>query len=189
MKAATFLLTIALAFPSLATAQKESKAWHPASAIYYNSKSWDSGEVFVPLFNMVYAVPLHHFVEMAAIGTCQNVLLVAGRPMHWRWSRLRWDKPVFGPLAQSESLAFRYRDRKGRTIRLKLLQEPGQREVDADVFKVLDWTGVKEDLAAPQLLKLIPVCKENTLVGRVAQRIRSRETDQSAKPAAAVQHP
>jgi hypothetical protein len=111
-------------------------------------------------------IPVIDSYEAVGIGTCNRALLVfhVVPPISYR-------RRFVGPLVEGESIAYRWTGKD--KVRIKLLQNPKQREFTVPVFKVFDWTQVKPNLLTAGFTKLAGFCGPETAFGNVRTNLLS----------------
>lgn len=87
-----------------------------------------------------------------------------GSAISYRWS-------FVGALAEGESIAYGWTGKD--KVRIKLLQNPKQRECTVPVSKIFDWTQVKPNLVAGGFIKLGAFCGPETAFGKVRANLLS----------------
>ena len=147
---------------------KAAKDWKPATVLVYRSGAYEATTItHLNTWNWNYGssatlttTPIIDSYEAIGLGTCNRALLLfhVVAPISYRWS-------FVGALAEGEAIAYRW---KGKDkVRIKLLQNPKQREFTVPVTKIFDWTQVKPNLLAGGFVKLADYCGPETAFGKV----------------------
>ena len=168
------LAAMLLASVCFAKKPKPPKEWKPATVLVYRSGayqasvntnlytwSWDYGSSA-----NITTTPVIDSYEAIGLGTCNRALLLfhVVPPISFRWS-------FVGALAEGESIAYRWTSKD--KVRIKLLQNPKQREFTVPVSKIFDWTQVKPGLLTAGFTKLAAFCGSETAFGKVRTNLLS----------------
>jgi hypothetical protein len=158
----------------LAKKPTPAKEWKPATVLLYRSGAYQASVITsLNTWNWNYGssanittTPVIHSYEAIGLGTCNRALLLfhVVPPISYRWR-------FVGGLVEGESIAYRWTGKD--KVRIKLLQNPKQREFTVPVFKVFDWTQVKPNLLTAGFTKLAGFCGPDTAFGNVRTNLLS----------------
>lgn len=168
------LSALMLASVCYAKKPKPSKEWKPATVLVYRAGAYQASTItHLNTWNWNYGssanittTPIIDSYEAIGLGTCNRALLLfhVVPPISYRWS-------FVGALADGEAIAYRWTGKD--KVRIKLLQNPKQREFTVPVSKIFDWTQVKPTLAAGGFIKLAAFCGPQTAFGKVRANLLS----------------
>lgn len=167
MRSISAILT-ALILAPLCFAKKPAKEWKPATVLVYRSGAYQAAVItHLNTWNWNYGssanvttTPVIDRYEAIGLGTCNRALLLfhVVPPIAYRWR-------FVGALAEGEAIAYRWTGKD--KLRIKLLQNPKQREFTVPVSKIFDWTQVKPNFAVGGFIKLAAYCGPETAFGKV----------------------
>lgn len=169
MRPACAILTVVLLAPlCFAKKLKRPEEWKPATVLLYRSGAYQASVITrLNTWNWGYGssanittTPVIDSYEAIGLGTCNRALLLfhVVPPIAYRWS-------FVGALAGGEAIAYRWTGKD--KVRIKLLQNPKEREFTIPVSKIFDWTEIKPNLAAGGFIKLAAYCGPETAFGKV----------------------
>lgn len=169
MRTACAVLAVAILAPvCFAKKPKPPKEWKPATVLLYRSGAYQASVVtHLNTWNWNYGssanittTPVIDSYEAIGLGTCNRALLLfhVVPPISYRWS-------FVGALTEGEAIAYRWTGKD--KVRIKLLQNPKQREFTVPVSKIFDWTEVKPGLLTAGYAKLAAYCGPETAFGKV----------------------